>query len=404
MRILAINWQDRKHPLAGGAEVHLHEILSRLGALGHDITLLCSRFPGGPSTDEYDHLQVVRRGGRDTFNWGVRRWSRALLRAQRYDVVIDDINKIPFYTPRYSPVPVLGIIHHLFGSAIFRQINPLAAGYVYVMESLVPRVYRGTPLMVVSESTRDDLVRRGMDAARIAVIHNGIDLGRYGPDAAVTKSDTPLIAYLGRLKKYKSIEHLFMALGRLVGEFPRVAVKIVGAGDDEPRLRRRAALSGVADRVEFTGFADFERKIEILRRAWVVVCPSLKEGWGLTNIEANACGTPVVCADVPGLRDSAREGETGLLYPYGDIAALADRLGRLLRDQTLRTRLGQGGLAWARSFSWEEAARRTEVILERVTNGDTRIGISTASMTKGEQAPRSTPRPRASARRGTDAS
>jgi len=381
VRILAINWQDRKNPLAGGAEVHLHEILSRLGAQGHQITLLCSRFAGAASAEEYDCLRVVRRGGRETFNWGVHHWTRELLRAQSYDVIIDDINKIPFYTPRYSPLPVLGIVHHLFGAAIFRQINPLAAAYVCFMESLVPRYYRNSSLMVVSASTRDDLVRRGMAAQRIAVVHNGIDQGRYCPDPAVEKAAEPLVAYVGRLKKYKSIEHLFMALTRITGEFPTVTVQIVGAGDDEPRLRRAAATLGVANRVVFTGFADFDRKIDIMRRAWVVVCPSMKEGWGLTNIEANACGTPVVCADVPGLRDSVRAGETGLLYPYGDIAALAERMARVLSDHSLRAHLSQGALDWAQHFSWDNAARLTEGILERVVAGDPAVGVTAAPMT-----------------------
>lgn len=377
LRILALNWQDRKHPLAGGAEVHLHEILSRLGRQGHTITLLCCRFPGAPDREEYDHMTVVRRGGRNTFNWTVPGAVKQLFAENAYDVIIDDINKIPFYAHRFAPVPVLAIVHHLFGGAIFREVNPLFAGYVYFMESLIPRFYRTVPVMVVSESTRDDLVRRGMDRSLIRVVHNGIDHDRYRPATLEQKEGHPLIVYVGRLKKYKSIEHLFAAAKRIRPDYPGLEIQILGAGDDQPRLEKEAVSLGVADCVHFAGFVDFERKIEMLQRAWVVVCPSLKEGWGLTNIEANACGTPVVCADVPGLRDSARDGQTGLLYPYGDIPALAERLDRVLRDEVLRHSLRAGGLDWAARFHWDYAARATQAILESVAAARPRIGEMT---------------------------
>ena len=144
---------------------------------------------------------------------------------------------------------------------------------------------------------------------------------------------------------------------------------MVGSGDDVERLRKRAVELNVASRVRFAGFVSVERKVEIMRRSWAVVCPSLKEGWGLTNIEANACGTPVVCADVPGLRDSAKDGVTGLLYPHGDIPALADRLRRILSDSAHREELAMGGIEWAENFHWDEAARETESLLMDVIGG-----------------------------------
>jgi glycosyltransferase involved in cell wall biosynthesis len=166
---------------------------------------------------------------------------------------------------------------------------------------------------------------------------------------------------------------------------PNIAIEVVGSGDDEPRLRQRAIELGVASQVRFAGYVPTARKVEILRRSWAVVCPSLKEGWGLTNIEANACGTPVVCADVPGLRDSARDGESALLYPYGDIAALAERLKRLISDKDLRERLALGGIQWAENFHWETAARETELILGRVAQGERRIGMTAGERQAGAE-------------------
>ncbi len=376
MRILAINWQDRKHPYSGGAEVHLHEIFSRLGARGHQVTLLCCGFDDAPAEEEYDNMRVIRRGGRLLFNWGVKRWTSDLFARESYDVVIDDINKIPFYTARFLEKPILGIVHHLFGKAIYREVDPVSATYVYLAERLVPRYYRQVPMMVVSESTRDDLISKGMNRDLISVVHNGIDLTQYTPGEPVVKAENPTICFLGRIKRYKSIDHLLRAAAALRSEFPNLKVEIVGSGGDEARLKKIAAELGLSGITTFHGFTELERKVEIVRNSWVVVCPSIKEGWGLTNIEANACGTPVICADVPGLRDSARHDQTGLLYPYGDIAALTDRIRRILNDADVRMRLTRGALEWARRFSWDSAADRTEVLLNRIISGDRFIGKS----------------------------
>jgi glycosyltransferase involved in cell wall biosynthesis len=374
LRILAINWQDLKNPLAGGAEVHLQELLTRLAGWGHEITLLCCQFDGAPSEEEIDGIRIVRRGRRAVFNWVAPRAAKRLLASHTFDVLIEDINKIPFYTPRFSPVPVLAVVPHLFATTVFHEINVAMASYIYLMERPVRRFYRNTPFMVISESTRDDLVARGISRDLIRVVHCGIDHQIYRPDPQQQKFDGPTLTYVGRLKKYKSIDHLFLAVAMIQAGIPNIAIEIVGSGDDEPRLRQRTIELGVASQVRFAGYVSTARKVEILRRSWAVVCPSLKEGWGLTNIEANACGTPVVCADVPGLRDSARDGESALLYPYGDIAALAERLKRLISDNDLRERLALGGIQWAENFHWEESARETELILGRVAQGERRIG------------------------------
>lgn len=372
-RILAINWQDLKNPQGGGAEVHLQEILSRLGRWGHEVTLLCCGFEGAPAEEHYDHIRIVRRGRRANFNWIAPRAARRLMREQQFDLVLEDINKIPIYTPLFCKLPILAVVPHLFATTVFHEINFVLATYIYWMEWPVKRFYRNTPFMVISESTKGDLAARGIPVDMIRVVHCGIDHEVYCPDSTIEKSAEPTITYVGRLKRYKSVDHIFDALRTIIKDFPPVRVEVIGAGDDDGRLRRRAAELGVADRVHFAGWVPVARKVEMLRRSWVVVCPSLKEGWGLTNIEANACGAPVVCANVPGLRDSAIDEETGLLYPYGDISALANRLSRVLGDAGLRQRLTEGGLRWANRFHWDQAARETEQIVEAVASGERHI-------------------------------
>jgi glycosyltransferase involved in cell wall biosynthesis len=366
MNILVVNWQDITNPLAGGAEVHFHEIFSRVVRRGHRVTLCCSSYPGAKPDEVIDGIEIIRRGSRATFNFRFPFTYLAALRRRPFDVVVEDLNKIPLFTPLYVRRPLAGIAHHLFGRSIFLEARPVAAAYVYLMERIALALYAPRmPFMVVSPSTREDLLRRRFAPERLAVIRNCVDHLRYTPGDGV-KSPTPLVGAFGRLKKYKSIDHLLRALPELLQEIPALRVVIGGEGDDRPRLEQIARELGVGGAVEFTGYLSEEEKVALLRRIWVQVTPSSKEGWGLTVVEANACGTPALASDVPGLRDAVRENETGLLYPYGDIDALTQRLRLLLGDAQLRSRLGTHAVAWARTFDWDDAAEKTVEFLEGV--------------------------------------
>ena len=147
--------------------------------------------------------------------------------------------------------------------------------------------------------------------------------------------------------------------------FPTARLEVAGSGDDAPRLEAVARGLGLSDRVRFLGRVSEEEKISLYRRASVALNSSLKEGWGLTSIEANGCGTPVVASDVPGLCDSVRDGQTGFLVPFGDAQAMADRIGRILGDRDLAARLQSASLEWARSHTWDAVADKTESVLLR---------------------------------------
>jgi glycosyltransferase involved in cell wall biosynthesis len=149
-------------------------------------------------------------------------------------------------------------------------------------------------------------------------------------------------------------------------EVPDVRLVVTGQGDYKPELLKLTRRLHLDDCVEFTGFIPREKKAELCQRAQILVNPSAKEGWGLSVIEANACGTPVVAAAVPGLRDSVIDGETGLLYPHSDITALARAVTRLLKDDNLRKKLGERSLAWSKEFTWQKASEKVEEIIERI--------------------------------------
>jgi glycosyltransferase involved in cell wall biosynthesis len=366
LKILAINWEDLANPQAGGAEVHLLEILKRIARGGHQITLLCSSFPGAKQQEESDGIRIIRRGSRYNFNLVAPFAFRALLKEQEWDIVIEDINKIPFYTPLYNRLPLLVVIPHLFADTVFKEINFVLGLYIYFSEKPIPNIYRGFKFMVISESTKEDLVKRGIPENDVFVITCGIDQALYRIDPQVEKYPAPTVIYLGRLKKYKSIDHLLTGFSLLLDKIPEAKLVIVGDGDYRGNLMDVAKKLNLENRVEFTGYVDKYEKIERLRKSWVAVCPSLKEGWGLTNIEANACGTPVVASNVPGLKDSVIEGKTGLLFEYGNVQELSDCMSKILSDTEYRENLIRGGLSWAQSFSWDETAAKTLELMENI--------------------------------------
>ncbi len=367
LRILAVNWRDIGDPLGGGAEIHLHEILRRAAAAGHEVELIVAGYGGAPAEETIDGVRILRRGDWRLANWLLPWHVQRRLRERRPDLLLEDINKMPFYTPLYrGGTPLLAIVPHLFGDTVFRETNLLAAAYVRAAELPLSRLYRGVDFEVISESTRDDLVARGLPAARIRVIHCGLDHARLRLAEPPPRDPTPLLVTWSRLRRYKSVDTTLRAFALVRGELPQARMLVMGRGPDEPRLRRIAARLGLGAAVEFTGHLPQAQLAQALHRAHVCLNPSPKEGWGLTVIEANACGLPVVASDRPGLRDSVRDGRTGLLVPFGDAGAFAAAALRLLRDRELWRRQSEAARAWAAGFSWDRCAEESLALFAEV--------------------------------------
>lgn len=363
MRILLVNWQDRENPQAGGAEIHLHEIFGRLAARGHEVSLLCSGWPGCEPRACIDGISVHRVGTRYSFPLHARRYYRERLADARHDVLVEDINKVPLYTPRWGARRVMALVPHLFGTTVFQEVSIPMAATVWALERPLVRAYRGFPFEAISESTADDLAARGIPRESIRVIYPGIDAEWYTPDPSARSSE-PLFAYLGRLKRYKRVDLIVRAFAEL--GHPTARLVIAGTGDYRSELEKLAASLDLGERVRFLGFIDDHAKRSLLRETWALAFTSPKEGWGITNFEAAACATPVVASNSPGLRESVRNGETGFLVQHGDVPALARSMARIANCPELVSELGARARRFAEGFSWEAAAEQTEEHLETV--------------------------------------
>lgn len=256
MRILVVNWQDKRNPAAGGAELHLHEVFGRIASLGHEVDILCSGFAGSARDEVIDGMRVRRVGSRFTFPLYAHRGYKELARERNYDIVVEDLNKIPLYTPRWKPRHLVVATHHLFGVTAFREVAFPIAAATWLAERPLGLGYRGVEFEAVSVSTRDDLVRRGIPSDRIRVIYNGVDVESLTPDSNA-RSETPLFSYLGRLKRYKRVDLVVRAFALLDGRSARL--EIAGKGDDRDRLEALVAKLNIEDRVRFLGYIKIGR-------------------------------------------------------------------------------------------------------------------------------------------------
>jgi glycosyltransferase involved in cell wall biosynthesis len=363
VRILILNERDPRHPNAGGAETHVHEVFRRIAARGHAVTAVVSQFAGGAARDELDAIRFERVAALPTYYPRAAARCAQATRRGEFDLVVECLNKLPFLAPLYSARPVLGLCHHLFGATAFRQVAwPIAAAVVAV-ERAIPLAYRRAPIVAISDSTRDDLVARGIAPAQVEVQVPGIRRpdAPFGPIA----EREPLVVYVGRLEAYKRIDLVLEAVALLARRRPGVRLALLGRGAERPRLERQAEALGIRDRVEFAGFVSDAVRDAWLARSRVCVCASHKEGFGLTVIEANAVGTPNVASDAPGLRDTVRHGETGFLVAEPDPARFAERIDALLGDDALAGDMSRAALAWSQRFDWEIAADAMERSLAR---------------------------------------
>jgi glycosyltransferase involved in cell wall biosynthesis len=368
LHILVFNWLDRLNPRAGGAEVHLQEVFGRLARSGHRVTLVSSGWRGAAARETVDGIDVHRVGGRESYWWLARRHYHRHLRERHVDVVVEDLNKAPLYTPAWVDAPVVLLVHHLFGGAAFLSATPPVAAATWALERTVGLAYRRCETIAVSESTAEELVVLGMRPDRVTVVHNGVDHRLISTVPLPIRDPEPTALYLGRLERYKRVDLIIQAFARVRDAGDPGTLIVAGDGREMESLRRLVRHFRLGDRVRFTGRVTDAEKRSLMERAWVHVITSMKEGWGITVMEAAACGTPTIASDAPGLRDAVVHGESGLLVRHGDVVALADTLRSAFADRVQLERLGIAARERAEAFTWDAAATAIEEHLEGVVS------------------------------------
>jgi glycosyltransferase involved in cell wall biosynthesis len=329
------------------------------------VTIFCAAHAAAPPEEVVDGIRFVRRGTKlSVYLQGMRALRRGDLGDP--DVVVDVQNGLPFFSRLVTRKPVVVLVHHVHREQ-WPVVYPGLTGRIgwFIERRVAPLLYRRSQYVAVSRATRSELRELGVRGPRVAVVHNGTD-----PVLPVAggKSETPLVAVVGRLVPHKQVEHAIDVVLALREAHPGLRLHVVGGGWWEARLHDYARTRGAGDAVVFEGHVDEARKHEVYERAWLLALPSLKEGWGLVVGEAGMHGTPTVAyREAGGTRESVVDGVSGVLVE--DRAGFATAIATLLDDEEERTRLGRGAQVTSHAFTWAHAQESFATVVRAALEG-----------------------------------
>lgn len=367
MRILIFSWRDPKHPLAGGAEQIIHEHAKGWIRAGHKVTLFTSRYQGSLKEERIDGIYITR-GGYQYLGVQIAALFYYLRNKKNFDLIVDQFHGLPFFTPLYARKPILAVIQETAREVWF--LNPLPAPLSWLVgtigfltEPLIFLIYKKTLFMTGSDSAKDDLDKMGIPPKNITVVNHGVLVESLNPQPP--KEKKPTITFLGLLSKDKGIEDAIECFHKLYkkGDFQFWIIGKPETKNYDEFIKRKAKKLG--QKVRFWGLVSQKKKFELLAASHLLVNPSIREGWGLVNIEANSVGTPVVAYSSLGLIDSVKDQESGLLCKNtpGDLAQTVEKV---LANKSLLKKLQQGALKWSKKFSWPKSVRMSLRLLEKV--------------------------------------
>jgi glycosyltransferase involved in cell wall biosynthesis len=338
LKLLFVNHRDVFHPQAGGAEQVIYEVGKRLVKKGVEVYWMSEN--KGIAEEEIDGIKLIRKGNSLTLHY------YSLKEVKKYDVVIDSVaHAIPFFSYRVNRKSV-GLIHHVHQDVVDFELNPFLSRVVKFLEKRVKNYPR---LISVSNTTKEELVKRfGIDENVIKVIYNGIDHEKFTPGE---KSEYPLILWIGRLKKYKNPLDAIKIFKKLNNR--KAVLIMVGSGEMEKEIKD--VIAGEKN-IFFLGKVDEKKKIELYQRAWVVLSTSFIEGWGMTIVEANSCGTPAVAYSTGAMPEIIREGVNGFLVNYKDYNKAADAISYLIEDENSMRYLSKLSYESSLKYDWNKTS------------------------------------------------
>jgi len=359
-RITMLAWRDLDDPEAGGSEIHASRVAELWGRAGIEVTMRTSYAPGAAQVSWRDGYRVIRKAGRYMV-FPRAAFSEMMGWHGASDGLVEIWNGMPFFSPVWARRPTVVWLHHVHDSMWNMTLPPRLARLGRTVEFRVaPALYRGTPIVTLSESSKDETVRKlRFKPTAVTVVEPGID--DFWSTGAPAKSPTPLVVAVGRLVPVKRFNLLIDSLAAIKSRHPALEAVIVSEGYERDALERQIAELGAGQWISLPGRIDDEALLALYRRAWVLASASAHEGWGMTITEAAACGTPAVATNIAGHADAIVDGATGLLV--NDAVELARALDRILADDSLRDRLSVGALARASQFTWGATACRTLEVL-----------------------------------------
>ena len=371
MNILILSWRGPGHPHEGGAEQVTHEHAKAWISAGHEVTLFTSSYDGAKDHEVIDGVEIIRKGNQTLGVHIAAVFWYLFGKNNSYDIIIDQFHGIPFFTTVYARTKIVGFIHEVAKDVWL--MNPWPKPYNFLPAALGPlveqnvfKLYKNKDFLTVSESTKKDLIEMGIKGKNITIIHNGVNLDL--PKKKFKKEKKKTAVYLGAISKDKGTEDAVKVFSEIENKDTDWQYWVIGRGSEEymNELRQQTKALGINKKVKFWGFVSDKKKFELLTKAHVLINTSMREGWGLVNIEANAVGMPVAGYDVAGVRDSVIDGKTGILVQKGDYKSLALRVVKLVQNEKVYNKTSHEALKWSKKFDWKESKKQSVEYIENL--------------------------------------
>jgi glycosyltransferase involved in cell wall biosynthesis len=344
MKILMLSWRDMKNPLKGGAEIVTDTYLQELIKLGNECTLFSSEFIGCKKEEKFNDYKIIRKGGKlGVYPYGLL---YAKKHENEFDIIIDQVNTIPFFTPLLiSKKKRIALFHQLCLNVWFWETPLPIAITGYLLENLFLKLYWNTKSVCVSNSTKQDLVKYAwMNPKNVLILENQID---FKPLIKIPKKENCFV-FCGRLKKSKRVHDCIKAMSLIKDK--KTKLFVVGDGDNHYKdyLNQLIQKLGLKDRVFLLGKLSFEERNKVMAKSRTILVTSIREGWGLIVTEANANGTIAITYDIEGLRDANK---TGLICEKNNPETLANQMNFVLNNEEKIKEMSEKALKDAKEHS-----------------------------------------------------
>ncbi len=367
MNILILNWRDVKNPLSGGAEILTHELAKQWIKAGHSVTLFTSIFPNANKKEIIDKVTVIREGHPDLRTL----FSSVQFKAYRYykknigkfDVIIDEVHGVPFFTPLYVKEPVISLICEV-ANDIWDVMFSFPWSFIGKnLEKAFFRLYTKNSVFTISNSTKSDLISYGFKSDKIFVLPMGIT--RFAVNN-IKKEAKSTIIFVARLNKMKGIEDAIIAVALLKRKIEKLSFWIIGRGEEGyvDKLKKLTKNNDLSENVKFFGFVSQRKKFELMARSHLIVVPSVREGFGMIVPEAGSVGTPAVVYDSHGLRDTIDNNFNGIIVDRSP-QALADGLHKIIKGKRLYEKICKNAKEESKKYRWERTGKESIKILKK---------------------------------------
>jgi len=354
-KILWLAWKDCKNPAAGGAEIVNSQLAKRLVNDGFKVIFLVASFKGAPLSEERDGYKIIRLGNRWTVYLKVWRYYRRHLKGWP-DLVVDEINTIPFFSKFYVAERSILFVHQLCRTVWFYQMAFPFNLIGYLLEPIYLRMLNKSKVITVSLSTKKDLVKYGFAPENISIISEGID---NQPLSSLNEknSSEPLVLNFGSIRRMKRTNHIIKAFESAKKMIPELRLIIAGrpVGRFGNKIKLMISDSIYADSIKLIESVSPVEKMNLMANAHVLISTSVKEGWGLVVTEANSMGTPAIVYDVDGLRDSVKNEKTGFVVRNKQPDELAKAITWLLSDKNKYENLRKAAWQWSKEINFDKS-------------------------------------------------